>query len=140
MTAGLLIDVALVILVVIAGISGYRQGALASAMSLVGLVIGAVAGILVAPRVISGISATQTRLIVGIAVLVALVVVGEIAGMVVGRTLREGFGQHRDARSTAWSAWRCRRWPWSPQPGCWRHRSATRRCRRPPAPSTSRVC
>ncbi|GAA3045172.1 acid resistance serine protease MarP [Gordonia defluvii] len=89
MTAGLLIDVALVILVVIAGISGYRQGALASAMSLVGLVIGAVAGILVAPRVISGISATQTRLIVGIAVLVALVVVGEIAGMVVGRTLRE---------------------------------------------------
>ncbi|GAB10253.2 putative peptidase S1 family protein, partial [Gordonia araii NBRC 100433] len=89
MTAGLVIDIVIVAIVVIAGISGFRQGALASAMSFAGLVIGAVAGILIAPRVISGIDDARTRLIVGIAILVVLVIVGEIAGMVVGRSMRE---------------------------------------------------
>ena len=63
MNAGLAIDVGIAVLVVIAGISGYRQGVLASAMSLVGLVIGAVAGILIAPRLISGIDAAPTRMV-----------------------------------------------------------------------------
>ncbi len=89
MSTGLAVDIGIVILVVVAGVSGYRQGMLVSAMSLVGLAIGVVAGILIAPRVISGIGTAQTRLIVGIGVLVALVVIGEVAGMVVGRSLRE---------------------------------------------------
>jgi len=88
-TAGLVIDIVVLVVVVVAAVSGYRQGMLASAMSLVGLVVGAVAGILVAPRVISGITDPQVRMIVGIAVLVGLVVIGEIAGMVIGRSLRE---------------------------------------------------
>jgi S1-C subfamily serine protease len=87
--AGLVIDVGIAVLVVVAGISGYRQGVLASAMSLVGLVIGAVAGILVAPRLISGIDSAPTRMVVGIGALVVLVVVGEVAGMIVGRAMRE---------------------------------------------------
>ncbi|MFT3898875.1 MAG: MarP family serine protease [Gordonia sp. (in: high G+C Gram-positive bacteria)] len=89
MTVGTAIDVVLVIIILVAAASGFRQGALASAMSLLGLVVGAVAGILVAPRVIGGIEEPRTRLIAGIAVLVVLVVAGEIAGIVIGRWLRQ---------------------------------------------------
>ncbi|MFT4199796.1 MarP family serine protease [Gordonia sp. (in: high G+C Gram-positive bacteria)] len=89
MNAGLVIDIVLAAIVLIAAVSGFRQGALASAMSFIGLVIGALAGILVAPRAISGIEDGRTRMIAGIAILVVLVVVGEIAGIVLGRWLRE---------------------------------------------------
>lgn len=87
--AGVLIDIVLAILIIVAAVSGYRQGVLASVMSLVGLVIGAVAGILVAPRVISSIDDAQARLLVGIGVLILLVIIGEIAGMVIGRSMRQ---------------------------------------------------
>lgn len=85
---GTVIDAVLVVAVALAAYSGYRQGALVSASSLVGLALGAVAGILIAPRAISAIDDARMRVIVGIAILVVLVVVGEVAGMVLGRSLR----------------------------------------------------
>ena len=101
-------------------------------MSLVGLVIGAVAGIPVAPRLISGIDSAPTRMVVGIGALVVLVVVGEVAGMIVGRAMRERPGRHRCAPSTVWWAWSRRPQRWSSRPGCWPPRSVIPRSQRPP--------
>lgn len=61
-----------------------------SALSFLGVIIGAVAGILLAPHVISGIDDDRARLFAGVSLIIVFVVIGEIAGMVLGRALRGG--------------------------------------------------
>ncbi|MGV9712690.1 MarP family serine protease [Gordonia sp. NPDC003424] len=73
-----------------AAVSGYRQGAVASALAFLGVILGAVAGILLAPHVISHVDDRTTRLLVGVVLLIGLIVVGEVSGMVLGRAARGG--------------------------------------------------
>lgn len=88
MTPGLWVDIVIVGLALIVAASGYRQGAVASAFAFVGVVLGAVAGILIAPHLISRFDDPTTRLLVGAGLLIVLVVIGEFAGMVLGRAAR----------------------------------------------------
>ncbi|NMO03155.1 MarP family serine protease [Gordonia sp. TBRC 11910] len=88
MSGGTWVDIVIIVVALIAAASGYRQGAVASALAFFGVVLGAVAGILLAPRVISHFNDTSVRLAVGIGMLLLLVVVGEVAGMVLGRAAR----------------------------------------------------
>lgn len=88
MSGGAWVDLIVVVVALIAAASGYRQGAVASALAFLGVVLGAVAGILLAPRVIAQFDDRTMRLVVGIGLLLILVVVGEIAGMVLGRAAR----------------------------------------------------
>lgn len=82
------VDVAVVVVALLAAGSGYRQGAVASALAFVGVLLGAIAGIMLAPTVIGEIDDRRWRLLVGVALLVALVLIGEAAGMVLGRAAR----------------------------------------------------
>lgn len=84
------VDLVILAVALLAAFSGYRQGATASALALLGVVIGAIAGILLAPIVIERFDDPRLRLAVGLLLIVVLVVIGEVAGMVLGRAARSG--------------------------------------------------
>ncbi|MDF0529604.1 MarP family serine protease [Tsukamurella sp. 8F] len=88
MTGSAWVDLIVLAGVVVAAVSGFRQGAVASAMAFVGVVLGAAAGVLLAPHVIDHVEDSRMRLLAGIGLLAGLVIVGEIAGMVLGRAAR----------------------------------------------------
>ncbi|MGV9413788.1 MarP family serine protease [Nocardia sp. NPDC003693] len=90
MTASAWLDIGIVILALLAATSGWRQGAVASALAFLGVVLGAVAGILIAPHILVHLSEGRSRVLVGVLLIVALVIVGEVAGMVLGRAARSG--------------------------------------------------
>jgi S1-C subfamily serine protease len=82
------LDIAIIGVALIAAISGWRSGALGSLMSLIGVVLGAIAGVMLAPHVVSYISSSGGKLFAAILLILALVVVGELAGVVLGRAVR----------------------------------------------------
>jgi S1-C subfamily serine protease len=72
----------------VAAVSGWRSGALGSMLSFVGVVLGAVAGVLLAPHLVERIDDQRARLFATLFLILVLVVVGEIAGVVLGRAVR----------------------------------------------------
>ncbi|CAM4004256.1 MarP family serine protease [Smaragdicoccus niigatensis] len=84
MSASGLLDLAIVLIAIIAATSGWRHGAVASFMAFVGVLAGAYAGIEIAPHVLTHIDQGRARLVVGIFLIVALVILGELVGMVIG--------------------------------------------------------
>lgn len=88
MTSSQWLDLAVLAIAFVAAISGWRSGALGSLLSFVGVVLGAVAGVLLAPHVVTHVSGARTKLFVTLFLILALVVIGEIAGVVLGRAVR----------------------------------------------------
>ncbi len=88
MTASQWFDLAVIAVAFIAAVSGWRSGALGSLMSFVGVVLGAVAGVLLAPHLVDHISGARTKLFLALFLILGLVVVGEVAGVVLGRAVR----------------------------------------------------
>lgn len=88
MTSSQWLDLAVLAVAFVAAISGWRSGALGSLLSFVGVVLGAVAGVLLAPHVVTHVSGARTKLFVTLFLILALVVIGEIAGVVLGRAVR----------------------------------------------------
>ncbi|MBA4023245.1 MAG: serine protease [Gordonia sp.] len=84
------VDILVIGIALLAAASGYRQGAVSSAMAFIGVLLGAAAGVLLAPHLIRNIEDQRWRLVAGVLLLVALVIVGEISGMVLGRAARSG--------------------------------------------------
>jgi S1-C subfamily serine protease len=88
MTSSQWLDLAVLAVAFVAAISGWRSGALGSLLSFVGVVLGAMAGVLLAPHVVNHITGARTKLFVTLFLILALVVIGEIAGVVLGRAVR----------------------------------------------------
>ncbi|MET0896993.1 MAG: acid resistance serine protease MarP [Mycobacterium sp.] len=88
MTPSQWLDIAVVAIAFVAAISGWRSGALGSVMSFIGVVLGAVAGVLLAPHLVNHIDGERTKLFAALFLILALVVVGEVAGVVLGRAVR----------------------------------------------------
>jgi S1-C subfamily serine protease len=88
MTTSQWLDIAVLAVAFIAAISGWRSGAMGSLLSFVGVLLGAVAGVLLAPHIVTHISAPRAKLFAALFLILALVVVGEIAGVVLGRAVR----------------------------------------------------
>jgi S1-C subfamily serine protease len=88
MTASQWFDLAVIAVAFIAAVSGWRSGALGSLMSFVGVILGAVAGVLLAPHIVSHISGPRTKLFIALFLILGLVVIGEVAGVVLGRAVR----------------------------------------------------
>lgn len=88
MTSSQWVDLLVLAIAFVAGISGWRSGALGSMLSFLGVVLGAVAGVLLAPHLVANIDGPRTKLFVTLFLILALVVVGEIAGVVLGRAVR----------------------------------------------------
>lgn len=82
------VDVVVVALMILAAISGYRQGAAASVLAFIGVVLGAAAGVLLAPHVLGSVDDPKGRLLLGVGLLAGLVIIGELSGMVLGRAVR----------------------------------------------------
>ncbi|MET8877180.1 CvpA family protein, partial [Nocardia sp. NPDC004604] len=98
MTSSAWLDIAVVLLALLAASSGWRQGAVASALAFLGVVLGAVAGILIAPHILIHVNEGRPRVLTGVLLIVLLVIVGEVAGMVLGRAARGGM-RHPFTRS-----------------------------------------
>lgn len=88
MTGSTWIDILLVLVALIAAASGWRQGAVASILAFIGVLLGAIAGILIAPHLLIHIDDSRWRTLAGISLIVVLVIVGEVAGMILGRAAR----------------------------------------------------
>ncbi|MDA0249819.1 MAG: acid resistance serine protease MarP [Mycobacterium sp.] len=88
MTGSQWLDIAVVAVALIAAISGWRSGALGSLMSFVGVVLGAIAGVMLAPHIVSHIDSSRGKLFTALFLILALVVIGEVAGVVLGRAVR----------------------------------------------------
>lgn len=83
------VDVVVILLAIIAGISGWRHGMAVAFLSFVGVLGGAIIGVRLAPLLAAGITNPSTRIIVSIAVVVLLVALGETTGVFFGRRIRD---------------------------------------------------
>ncbi len=90
MTGSAWLDIGVLLVALLAASSGWRQGAVASALAFLGVVLGAVAGILIAPHILVHVDEGRTRVLAGVLLIVTLVIIGEVAGMVLGRAARSG--------------------------------------------------
>lgn len=88
MTSSQWLDLAVLAVAFVAAISGWRSGALGSLLSFVGVILGAVAGVLLAPHVVDHVDGARSKLFVSLFLILGLVVIGEIAGVVLGRAVR----------------------------------------------------
>ena len=88
MTGSQWLDIAVIVVALIAAISGWRSGALGSLMSFVGVVLGAIAGVMLAPHIVSHVHSSRGKLFTALFLILALVVIGEVAGVVLGRAVR----------------------------------------------------
>lgn len=83
------VDLVVVVLALIAAVSGWRHGVAVALLSFVGVLGGAVLGVRLAPLLASGIANPSTRVIVSIVVVVLLVALGETTGVFFGRRIRD---------------------------------------------------
>ena len=88
MTSSQWLDIAVLAVAFIAAIAGWRSGALGGLMSFLGFILGAAAGVLLAPHIVGHMTGVRTKLFVALFLILALVVVGEVAGVVLGRAVR----------------------------------------------------
>ena len=63
MTSSQWLDIAVLGVAFIAAISGWRSGALGSLLSFVGVLLGAIAGVLLAPHLVAHTSAPRAKLL-----------------------------------------------------------------------------
>jgi S1-C subfamily serine protease len=83
------VDVVVVVLALVAAVSGWRHGLAVALLSFVGVVGGAILGVRLAPLLVDGIEAPTSRIIVSIVVVVLLVALGETIGVFFGRKIRD---------------------------------------------------
>ncbi|MGB5112205.1 MAG: acid resistance serine protease MarP [Mycobacterium sp.] len=88
MTPSKWLDLGILATAFLFAVSGWRSGALGSLLSFIGVVLGAVAGVLLAPHLVGGIDGPRTKLFATLFLILAMVVIGEIAGVVLGRAVR----------------------------------------------------
>jgi S1-C subfamily serine protease len=88
MTWSQILDLGILAIAFVAAVSGWRSGAVGSLFALIGVVLGLVAGMLLAPHVVTYISGPRTQLFATLFLILGLVVIGEIAGVVLGRAVR----------------------------------------------------
>lgn len=89
MTAALIVDGLLILVAIIAIRGGWRQGAIASVLAAIGIVAGLVVGLGIAPLVMGLTDSLVLRFLLGLAVIVLLVGMGNLIGAVLGASLRD---------------------------------------------------
>lgn len=92
------IDLLVIVLALIAAVSGWRHGMAVALLSFVGVLGGAILGVRLAPLLAAGVDNSNTRVIVSIVVIVLLVALGETTGVYFGRHIRERIRGERTLR------------------------------------------
>lgn len=98
MTGSLVADGLIVLAVVIALVSGWRQGALSAVLSFTGVVAGLLIGMAVAPFVMELTDQVALRFLLAIGLLVLLVGIGQLVGATIGSNLRDRMRQRATQR------------------------------------------
>jgi S1-C subfamily serine protease len=83
------VDVLVVLLAIVAGISGWRHGLAVAFLSFLGVLGGAILGVQLAPLLAANLEAKNTQVIVSVVVVVVLVALGETTGVYFGRHIRD---------------------------------------------------
>lgn len=83
------VDLLVVLLALVAAVSGSRSGLVTALFSFFGVFVGAVVGLKLAPALLERVDSAPARLGFGVGVVVLLVALGETLGMWVGRELRD---------------------------------------------------
>ncbi len=81
------VDVLVLVLALLAGISGARQGMVTAAASFIGVLAGAVIGVRIAPSLISRFESPEVRVAAGVSIVIVLVALGETLGVWLGRAV-----------------------------------------------------
>jgi len=84
-----ILDLVLVLLLILAGVSGYRRGVMLQAFAFGGLLVGLVVGALLAPRVAGLAESAGARAGLTAMTLLVLAAVGDTAGWFAGHRIRE---------------------------------------------------
>jgi S1-C subfamily serine protease len=82
------VDVLVLVLALLAGVSGARQGMVAAAASFIGVLAGAVIGVRIAPSLIAGYESPEVRVALGVSIVIVLVALGETLGVLLGRAVQ----------------------------------------------------
>lgn len=91
----LIVDALLVLIALFAVRSGWRQGAVASVLSAVGIIAGLIIGLAVAPLLMGLTTSVVLRFLIGLAVVVLLIGMGNLIGAVLGANLRDRMRQRQ---------------------------------------------
>jgi S1-C subfamily serine protease len=83
------VDAFVLLLAVLAGVSGWRHGMAVALLSFVGVLAGAIIGVKLAPVLAQHVESPTARVVVSIAVVVMLVALGETTGVFFGRRVRD---------------------------------------------------
>ncbi len=83
------VDAIVLLLALIAAVSGWRHGMAVALLSFVGVLGGAIIGVRLAPLLAAGFESPTTRIMISIAVVVLLVALGETTGVFFGRRIRD---------------------------------------------------
>ena len=83
------VDVLVVLLAIVAGVSGWRHGLAVAFLSFLGVLGGAILGVQLAPLLAGNLQAKNTQVIVSVVVVVVLVALGETTGVYFGRHIRD---------------------------------------------------
>lgn len=94
MTGSVWLDIAVIAVAVLAAMSGWRYGAIASALAFVGVLGGLAVGIELTPQLVGGVDDARGRLLLGIVVIVVAAVIGEVIGVTIGRYARRFLQRH----------------------------------------------
>ena len=82
-----IVDIVVVLLVIAAAISGFRQGLITAMFTLVTAIAGAIAAIRLAPLLMELVDDSTAKIAIGIACVVVGVGIGEVAGSTVGKAI-----------------------------------------------------
>jgi S1-C subfamily serine protease len=93
------VDLFVLVVAVLAGISGWRQGVAVSLLSFVGVLFGALLGVRLAPELAGGWANSLVRAMISIGLVVVLVALGEAAGVFLGRLVRDRLSGGRSVRA-----------------------------------------
>jgi S1-C subfamily serine protease len=83
------VDLIVIALALVAGVSGWRHGMAVALLSFVGVLGGAIIGVRLAPVLAAGVDNPSTRIVLSVAVVVLLVALGETTGVYFGRRIRD---------------------------------------------------
>jgi S1-C subfamily serine protease len=83
------VDVVVVVVAVVAAVSGARQGVVIALPAFAGVLLGAVVGVRLAPLLVRNFGNPATRVAFAVAILVLLVALGETFGVWCGRMLKQ---------------------------------------------------
>lgn len=99
MTPALIVDGLIVVAVLLALLSGWRNGALAAVLASIGVGAGVVLGIAVAPAALRLVDQPSLRLLLLVGILVLFVGIGQLIGSSLGGSVRDRMMRARHSAS-----------------------------------------